>query len=362
MFLGPRLITVDITFDADAFAQLSLVPILRERHSSLENVTFIFFDSSELEKRRGVEFISNSGYKWQNLRMLNVTDLTFSALLEVAQLPNLRSLKLSECELNMPTSGVQMNGGFPALEELQILSRGAANCTTVLKVMDLSPIIKAHLQFASIETAESWRTLFLNINKHWDHDKLSSLHCSDGVGAPLRDSVRASMSASSEIVYDDIKPLIVFSNLKVFSMLEMATSWRNIEYLAFISTNGWYTQPIISKITLMDLLPFAEHCPFLGELSFPIDATFPPEIDTHMIRTRICQTHLKKLVENSPIKKPSLVAAFLSGIFPSLQQIIYNGPHNQEAVTAANERTWGQVEELVKVFSAVRAEERLYIK
>ncbi|KAF8977275.1 hypothetical protein BDQ17DRAFT_151166 [Cyathus striatus] len=82
-----------------------------------------------------------------------------------------------------------------------------------------------------------------------------------------------------------------------------------------------------------------------------------------MIRTRICQTHFKKLVvENSPIKKPSLVAAFLSGIFPSLQQIIYNGPHNQEAVTAANERTWGQVEELVKVFSAVRAEERLYIK
>ncbi|KAF8994456.1 hypothetical protein BDQ17DRAFT_1430990 [Cyathus striatus] len=214
MFLGPRITKIKYMFSAKSSAQISMVPALCEQYPFLECVEFsIHLDGASVKsERRAIELISNSVYKWKNLKMLNIPNLTYSALLKISQLPHLETLRIMECKLGaVPTRTVK--SGFPMLSSLVIQGcQTVLDCILVLTLMDYSPLSDLQVVLAGVETSSTWERVFLAINQHCCHDTLIDLTCWDGDQrnkAIILGSDRAEM-----VKYEDVRPLLVFYNLK----------------------------------------------------------------------------------------------------------------------------------------------------
>jgi len=104
---------------------------------------------------------------------------------------------------------------------------------------------------------------------------------------------------------------------------------------------------------------FAEHCPCLYSLTIVLDATrVPKSYQPHEQRVR--QWRLFDLVvEDSPIKDPLPVAAFLSDIFPGLTEVVPKPLNSVEL--DERQKSWNEVHKLVPAFASVRASERRYL-
>ncbi|KAF9013063.1 hypothetical protein BDQ17DRAFT_1419249 [Cyathus striatus] len=384
MFTGPRLNKI-ILYELlpKSAMQLSLVSALSEHHPKLTDFCLTFASGVPLNTRkRAVELISNSVYKWKNLQSLEIPNITYSALLNMSQLPHLKKLDILDYYKvdHAPSLSGISTGGFPALKFFRLQKcYHISDCTSVLKLMDGSPLVNIVLYFTGVMTSELWKQLFLHISEHCDHNSLMELYCRDGLD---RDD-KIIMAKSDDMVdYEAVKPLLVFCNAAwidintttgfCFSdpimIKEMAKSWRNIQELCFRQLPfSRASEP--SQIALLDLVPFAQHCPELELLGLSFDAASTPEVDREDFPWgEIYQTKLREIhVGDSPIKDPELVAATLSGIFPSLKSLhtiefqeaqISNTPE----ITGAKNMRWKQAEGLVKVFSDVREQERSYAK
>ena len=108
-----------------------------------------------------------------------------------------------------------------------------------------------------------------------------------------------------------------------------------------------------SKMTLLGLIPFAQSCPRLTELSLPLNACRPPFSQESRPGNGVSSTSLRYLcVGASPVNEPYKVAAFLSGLFPKLEQLAHTGKREPYG------KVWDDVEQAVHVFVAVRMQER----
>ncbi|KAF9013045.1 hypothetical protein BDQ17DRAFT_1342614 [Cyathus striatus] len=234
------------------------------------------------------------------------------------------------------------------------------------------------VKFTGVKTTASWKQFFIAMNKHCDHRKLMELVCRDGLN---RGPTIITTNSDEMVDYEALKPLLVFHKLAWLDIKatkgfhfsdpstmiqEMATTWKNVQELN-LSMLPFSPAGAPSKITFLGLIPFAKHCPKLEVLGLSFNATSPPVVDKKKFPwNEFYNTKLRELhVWNSPIKKPTLVAAALSGIFPSLETFKTiegaeaEAQDRQEIMEASN-RGWSKAEELLKVFSAVREQERSY--
>ncbi|KAF8987459.1 hypothetical protein BDQ17DRAFT_1335042 [Cyathus striatus] len=310
MFLGPRLTQMEFTPSQKGIPlEFSVFSALHEYCPSLENfrITFSFGMSTNSESK-AVTLISNSIHNWRNIKTLEVPNLSYSALLKVAQLPYLEEFKICNCKFD--AAGSQMlKGGFPMLEVLKIHGSSTSDGIAFFKVMDNSPLCRLEIVLSHKRTSSAlWRQIYF--------------------------------SNSAEIE-------------------EIATSWSNVRFLwlhsRVVSQGG-----VASPITLLDLLPFAEYCPELTCLVIAFDATYLPEIKRQNISGRkLNKSGLEELsVGNSPIKNPAEFAVALSGVFSSLKEIS-TAEEFKTAYPATETKysnAWKEVEKLVKLFAAVRDE------
>ncbi|KAF8981023.1 hypothetical protein BDQ17DRAFT_901134 [Cyathus striatus] len=140
------------------------------------------------------------------------------------------------------------------------------------------------------------------------------------------------MCARREMVhFGSLEPLLTLHNLRsliikitkgfYFSspmeIKRIATSFPKVETLK-LNQSAYSRSDEPSPITVVDLFPFADHCPHLQSLGITFDATSPPEIiRQNVFWDRMSKTILTDLyVGDSHIKDPALFAATLSGVFP----------------------------------------------
>ncbi|KAF9013073.1 hypothetical protein BDQ17DRAFT_1404667, partial [Cyathus striatus] len=298
MFLGPLLIKLMFRFSVSSKMQLSFVTALYKHYPSLKYVSLTFYPNASADDRKqAISLISSAVEKWNNLHSLQATSLTYPALLKIARLPHLGRLDISECKFDVVTPGTSC-GGFPTLTTL--LMNGCetiSDCVAVLKIMDGSPVQSMRLGFKGVESSTSWKQVFLAINQHCHRETLTILGCRDGVNRRYYDTNIIRTPTRHEMIsYETVKPLLVFhrftslmiETVKGFdfsdptTIKEMATCWKNSQYLKFkqLPFSRADERP---KIGLRDLVPFAEHCAELEELALAFDATFPPDADQRNI-------------------------------------------------------------------------------
>ncbi|KAF8992676.1 hypothetical protein BDQ17DRAFT_197937 [Cyathus striatus] len=383
MFLGPRLIKIDFVLSLILSPlELSLISAVYEHCPLLESVS-ISFPSSIRDVlpishiRKAVEIMSSSIHKWEKLRSLVVETLTYSAFLEVSRLPRLEELVMQHCEFDVDTSHSTPRGGFPMLKSLKALACfRASDCISMMKAMDDSQLHSLTVVFAKVITSASWKQVFLTLAQHCCHDSLSDIVFWDRMFFP---SVEILTHTRQEMVnFGALEPLLAFFNLQSFRLevtkgiyfsdpseiKKIATSWPKVQVLKlkprFFSRGD---EP--SSITVVDLLTFVEHCPRLTQLGITFDAISPPEINRQNIFwNKTWDSNILELyVGDSPIRNPTLFAATLSGVFPYLKKITTIEEEEEMTrvgplATGTNHNAWKQVEELMKLFSAVRDQER----
>jgi hypothetical protein len=157
-----------------------------------------------------------------------------------------------------------------------------------------------------------------------------------------------------------IQPLLEFPNLRSVDLSSplgfcldddfvtaMALAWPEIEHLCIRERYPVIFHSRPSNPTTMALLSFSRYNPRLRHLTLAVDAT-DIKMDHPSRIPRAIQTTLEFLhAVGSPLDSPSKVADILSSIFPSLSRI-FGGPPGE----------WGEVEKLVPVLAAARADER----
>ncbi|KAF9007225.1 hypothetical protein BDQ17DRAFT_1462457 [Cyathus striatus] len=373
MFMGPHITAVDWRFPGTISPHLSLIPMMCELYPSLKHVKFqhgLYNDAQH--QKCVVELLSDSVHKWQYLETLTVLNLTYSGLLKVSMLPYLRELYITEWESGTITNLDERKDGFPALNRLYISTSTIVECAVLLEAMNLWQIKELELLFTTRQTPASWRSLFDVIRDRCSRDTLKVLDCSDN-------------SDDGEMLfYDTIKPLLVFHNLRTLrikaprglhlsdsdSTKEMARSWTKIEILDFVLPLWCRSSNNTSKITLLDLLPFAEYCPELKELGIFLNAISPPKVKKNKPGKGIFQSALTLLnVNDSPAHDHGSIAAFLSSTFPSLREIVTMRSKEQEDEEDSSgsddedqSKAWSRAEDLLGVFSAVREQERFSLQ
>ncbi|KAF9001514.1 hypothetical protein BDQ17DRAFT_1542759 [Cyathus striatus] len=382
MLMGPRLSYVDFSFRSDSIVPASLFPTLYDLCPSLKHVSFSFVtlgSNFKDDEKDTIQLISNSVsnmQNWQNLEVLCVPSLTSDALLRLSRLPTLRQLDLLRWRFGAVSPRVR-TGGFPALNNVTIGTINALDCIPLLEMMDSSPIMKISLTFLKIQDAESYKRLFTAISEHCRHDTLKSFYSNDGHAE--RDT--PSLPVGEPLNYESIKRLLVFRNLERLKMevtrgfylsdplatKEMATSWTKIKLLTFYLPLMYRSQKQ-STISLLDLLPFAEHCPNLVSLGLFFDASDPPSIDDQKPGNGVSQTALTDLyVGDSPAGFHIFISAFLSSCFPSLEaietadsrEVLSSDSEREDEEMGVNAQMWKSADELLWVFTGVRRQERL---
>jgi len=101
----------------------------------------------------------------------------------------------------------------------------------------------------------------------------------------------------------------IFSELNDTLMQDMASAWPRLRSLVLKGKNSGYTP----SVTILGLVPLAQHCPELQTLTILFNGCFlPPSIPV--------ETKNKALIElevlRSPIEDPEAIAAFLYEMFP----------------------------------------------
>jgi hypothetical protein len=178
---------------------------------------------------------------------------------------------------------------------------------------------------------------------------------------------------ADELTPTVLRPLLAFSNLRQLKLLapgfrlnnafieDMSMAWQKIECLTLYPTMRDAATNLGGSVTIAALSSFARNCPRLNDLSLLFDATVVPQ-GPHPSPNgpRIRQTKLTSFrVYSSPIDSPSLVAHFLSSIFPELRDIQAS---YYPQVLEARERleTWKEVKKQVPFLAAARSDEEAF--
>ncbi|KAJ7663116.1 hypothetical protein DFH06DRAFT_1324594 [Mycena polygramma] len=292
--------------------------------------------------------ISTFVAKLLHLQTLTVLSVNTHAYQHISNLRSLEALTVHDLNVEpFPPGSPSSESPFPALRDLSLSTQNIKFATNLIGRAHNAPLGRVSLS-ASTCTAVDLLAFFSTF----------SPRCSplDLTRVDVHLDEATAHTGNHAISPHIIQPLLEFPNLRNVALTtppfdldadfvtKMALAWTEIEYLNVVT----------SRPSIMCLLAFSRHCPRLRHLSFPVDATdgqmvHPP------ITPRTIQTALERIfVGDCPIESPVQVAQLLSSIFPSLDSIC-GGPssffHNTDG-------PWDEVERLVPVFAAVRADER----
>ncbi|KAJ6577881.1 hypothetical protein B0H19DRAFT_1370941 [Mycena capillaripes] len=248
---------------------------------------------------------------------------------------------------------------FPALCRLTLSVESIHLATNFISCTDNAPLTEVSIRTRS-STTRSSLAFFSTLGSHCSSSHLRSIEVAhNSIFDEIDDSPELYTMPSNVI-----QPLLKFPNLTRVELtaplgflvdegfaVAMALSWPRIEHLSLGAYFPFGYHSSMLKPTIMSLLSFSRNCPHLRYLSIAVDAT-NVQMNHPSLSSRTRQTALEELYfPNSPIHSPLQVAQLLSSIFPSVSRI--------RSGTFRRNDQWDEVERLVPIFAAVRADERL---
>ncbi|KAJ7629213.1 hypothetical protein DFH06DRAFT_1226149 [Mycena polygramma] len=369
LFLHPRLTKLSLVLSSDSAS--SLLSTLTSKCPKLIDVT-IHTSSSYDREDPDPGPVSDFLCGLRNPEKISVPCVGQDALEHLSRLSTLKSLVLTGPAYVPVSSGTRGRPTFPGLRNLSFQGPGIGSTTQFLKLFSAVPLCRSDMTFYEVITADEIHALFAGMVAGVSHSSLTAL-------IVHREWDIDSDPASCIVERRSIRLLLCFPNLTVLSITsvhgfdlddataaEMARAWPRATTLHFKS-NHHIRMP---RTTAACLHSFAEYCPHLRQLTLAFDGTTVPGPDT--ARPRIVQHSLRALaVEHSPVTKPISVARFLSGLFPSLDDIETHREHDdndeddvdemlENGDAIRNHNRWMEVLTLLPEVSAIREEGRAW--
>lgn len=362
LFLGPNLTELTVIFNPNSVIQLSLLSTLRQRNPHIRRLHIHHIWGMTDILRSTIE---DTVCGLNGLHTLTVPDLTPTTLAHLANLPNLRTLKVSSASPHNGYATMPGSVGFPTLKRFDILfCDGFQMATAAIEAMSSCRLKTFIVRFVLSSTPDAWKRMLLAAEKNYDHTSLRILNISsyfDPFNTPERVPIRM----------DTLRPLTSFSgisNLKLnpaggvdlddTDIKDLARSWPRLKHLQL----GWnfpgHPHP---RMTLSSLVSIAEYCPSLCTLYMLVDACTVPAITTSRPAGRVRHHSLVCLgIGGSPIDSEAGVAVFLSDVFPCVDSVdaMVGGLLEMNETIQRWSKVWEQVDNLLPMLAAVRKQER----
>ncbi|KAI5891792.1 uncharacterized protein SCHCODRAFT_02504980 [Schizophyllum commune H4-8] len=143
----------------------------------------------------------------------------------------------------------------------------------------------------------------------------------------------------------------------------LAQAWPRLRVLSVLSRRRWDSRGRTPSATLLTFVSFAELCPHLKRIEIVVDARLPKRFSGKPGRGAACHALRQLHVGASPIDNATLVAAFLSDIFPPLGCVEMETKPlvGGKLVEETRQRRWSEVKKLLPTFNAIRLAERTYV-
>ncbi|KAK7006342.1 hypothetical protein R3P38DRAFT_2728621 [Favolaschia claudopus] len=270
----------------------------------------------------------------------------------LSTLPSLQSISVAHATPDPST----LRAGFPALQSFSFVFPDTGTFFRRLASIESTELSKISAHIHGVAPSEDRAPIQLALLKI--RDRLQAAPAAEvdlqenGIGIH-------SQPNALETPIISLEPLLDLHNLtsltlRLHRLMEvddallqtMALAWPRLRKL---SLSNCCAGPNDAKITLTGLLPLALHCRELEHCSLIIDADTIPENYLEQPARR-CRNPVRYLdFGGSRVKNPYFVAAYLSDLFPQLK--IVSGYHDNGG--------WRLVGQLIKMFCAVRRQERI---
>ncbi|KAI9573115.1 hypothetical protein HD554DRAFT_2059143 [Boletus coccyginus] len=363
--LQPTVVHVDIdnlmsnplTFDV-----LPLLPIRCPRIKQIMAFRNFVFQKGD----RALETFSRVLCQLKELQALRCAELPDDSVLHLAQLPNLRILRMDLRLISL--DHLESAFGpirFPVLQEVLLSAPSMSHCLSFLKFIQSTSVDTINLNIDDETCAADYNVIFTAWASNPSYRNLSVIDISEM-------QVWRDYDDKHIIDITTLRPLFQLKRLTSLKLetlctfdldnaaiKEIAMAWPLLETLDLsIRECGW---EIPSKVTLPGLLPLLRNCPNLALLGLVVDATVLPMVSTRLPGAGVRNTSLESLwLADSKITRPSLVASFLSAVAPNIEQIVsWNTPLlSGRSGKDKYLKRWKEVERLVRQFALVRKQER----
>ena len=255
-------------------------------------------------------------------------------------------------------------GGYPTLRFLSISDSTMEVVIAFAQLLSSSPIKDLYISVVDHCYPSQWWELFSTISHHIGHTSLQNLTLKEMAMNMDHESDMANLEVGLEAltVFSKLQNIDVWLSLGIMltsdTVNRLAAAWPHIQHLRLHNLDS-SSKPII---TIEDLVSFAKHCPKLWFLGIVFDA-WDIQLTSLMPSCSLFSNPLTSLsMGDSPIECPALVAAFLSGLFPSIDSITFDcdwrDPDSYFDEATDSGMMWDEAECLLKIFSKVRWQER----
>ncbi|KAJ7160612.1 hypothetical protein C8R43DRAFT_920477 [Mycena crocata] len=380
MFLSPHLESLGV-YVLESPAHLSLLSIIAAQCPLLKDVEIEC--SEDLTEQRQTFSAFTTGLHY--LETLDVPSLDEVALDHLARLPKLTSLRLeNQGQINnFPASLTADEVLFPSLRFFDITGDDLDTVMAIVPLLAHAPLAELEIHLPNMTPATRIAKCFRALAQYGSrcHHNLKSLFITSSwrSGVPPTDTEFTTYLVPAEHLFS----LLSFSNLEKVTLTPplgfdfddaaiatVASAWPRLRDLYLCSTEVPHAP---SRVTFAGLRSLAQHCPRLSILQLPLNAAGPfPQFKPVSGVPRVQQQCLQLIdVGRSPLGSPHAVAAFLSGLFPRLDNIMTDQDgvrHETEAAVAEHAEAialhsrWKVVESLLPLLRKVRGEERSWMK
>ncbi|TFK34790.1 hypothetical protein BDQ12DRAFT_338930 [Crucibulum laeve] len=370
LFLGPHLRKIAFYIDRTAVNLcLSILSSLGKSYPGLESIELEYVPGEYSD--RFLKVTSLVAMEWSHLQHFKATNVSYNALAHLASLPNLQSLQFYDLGTIPRHQNKTIGHGFPALKRLHVSTLNPEHCLGLIESLSSGPLERLSLSFDEPTPSVVWKELCNALKQYCNPKYLKAIELEDyqeeymgyNGGLDADDYIIGLEHFTSLFSFHNLTDLILkpfygfhFSSEAIHNI---AMKWPNMEHLT-LRPNA--VHPLhASGITLHDLETFAKHCRKLEHLGLIFDTTLPNNDNPSKRTEQQSLDTLKVLhVGHSPLGDQPSVAAYLSGIFPSLDHIeTFEGTEGSDDGEGTSvDRAWLNVSRLVPVFARVRAEER----
>ncbi|KAJ7659809.1 hypothetical protein DFH06DRAFT_1297233 [Mycena polygramma] len=367
LFLSPRLEHIELSFNCSG-PDLSLMSTLPSRCPGLKHVELYSAGSGSPSATASLCKLLD-GLRHLESLVFNPPDT--ATLLHIGQFQRLKRLTIGNLRhgtLPSSSAGVPL---FSCIRDFSLFGSDVEPATNLFSCCVNTSFDSISIGFQTPVTATALDSLFTSIAAcQCSHTSLSSLTVSMDI--QISDNIH---NATPYLITPyTLRHLFCFKNLMSLRLTaigfdmddaiigEMARSWLQLRTLKFVA----YPHSIRPRATLKSLQLLAQHCCHLESLEIIFDATVPPTLDDSVLPPM--QKTLTSLnVGSSTISVALQVARFISGIFPSLDELSTFDNDNFEALndlqlTVAeverHNRLWGEVQGQLPIVRAIREEGR----
>ncbi|KAJ7051072.1 hypothetical protein C8F01DRAFT_1237457 [Mycena amicta] len=380
LFLGPQL--HKLLIHVDAARCLSVLPALTRLSPALRSVDI---------RQRGMSVsLQNGGFSdpisefvisLKRLQSLNVPSLTWSALLYLSELPELKTLTFGTLTAPPPPPLANLSPGFSALEGLDLGVALLPVAANFLKLFAPAPLRMFTITLQQCPAPSDALTFLTALSKLRAHTTLQEF--SYVIDRNDSESDQHNCTQSCRATNDLLRRLYSFASfsdvtlhipagfdLDDSTIVELCRAWPGLASLVLSMDEPPSDAPggttFTPPMTLNALASIATLCPDLNFLHITLDARLVPRPSLPKPRShagdasgtskrsaRVIHKALSRLfIGFSPIAATHPVARFLSGLFPAAAVAGY---HSNIEFANKWERVCAEVPRLAKIREEERA-------